>query len=477
MTGKLILRSLGIISTLILVRLLDPNDFGIVAIGMMVVGLFQVLATCGAGRYLILQDNPSDDLYNSAWTLDIIMKGVATVILLFSAPAISSFLENEELTNVLWILCCIQYIGAFRNIGLIKDQKALNFKTTNQILVIAKVMSFSVTVAVAIIFKNYYALIIGTLINICVEVVVSYKLCKFVPKLNFNISKDMFLFSRTLLLRNIVGYSRSQLDVLLVGKLFGVSSTGEYSIARQFSTMPLTEIVVPAMQPILSSISIVKHDSDLLYTSIYKAFFIVFLIVVPSIFGLFLVADLFTVVVLGDKWLNISKYLGIMGFLMLPFAIQPLLHIAYDVMGKPHLSVLTDLFGVGALVICFFIFVPESIIEFATLRIYVAIIATVLTFTLAKVFLRIKLRKLILCACIPLLASCSMYSAIECIYVYDFYSSLIKLFSIIFIGIFVYGLSFLLIVKVLFVFKGNLMISPIIPDFLFVRINRLIRLI
>ena len=79
MFSKLIIRGLGLISTLVLVRLLTPADFGLVAIGIMVIGLFKVLSDIGVNRYLIMHDNPTDDHYSAAWTLNLL----STAILIF----------------------------------------------------------------------------------------------------------------------------------------------------------------------------------------------------------------------------------------------------------------------------------------------------------------------------------------------------------------------------------------------------------
>ena len=99
MFSKLIIRSLGLISTLVLVRLLDPDDFGLVAIGIMVIGLFRVLSDIGINRYLIMHSNPTDEDYSAAWSLNLITKTVLIVILVFCSPFIDYMATSSVVTG------------------------------------------------------------------------------------------------------------------------------------------------------------------------------------------------------------------------------------------------------------------------------------------------------------------------------------------------------------------------------------------
>ena len=471
--GKLALRSLGIVSTLILVRLLLPSDFGIVAIGFMIVGFFEVLSTCGASRYIILMDNPKESDFNSAWTLDILLKGIAVLSLFALAPFIASMYENDELIIVIWAISLIQYMSAFRNIGLIKDQKNLNFKSTNQVLIVAKLMSFSATLIIAYLYQSYLALIIGTFVNMLVDVSLSYIICKYRPRLNFKFGKDMFVFSRTVLFRNIIGYSRSQLDILLVGKLFGTTGTGEYSIARQFSILPLTEVVSPAINPILSSISKYNGEQAPIFSATYKAFFLSFIVIIPSIAGLYCIADVFTQVILGDKWANVSNYIGVLGALMLPFAIQPLFHILYDSFGKTHLSPLSDIVSILLMLSGFFLFLPSSLSAFVDLRMSVAGITLIFTFIMAKLLLKISLFHLLVTFIIPVLNTSIMVACILAFESYTDFTGLLRLGSTVIVGGFAYVSCLLAMLYAFKLINAYHTIERYIPYFISARLKKI----
>ena len=331
MFGKVIVRSLGVISTLILVRLLDPTDFGLVAVGMMIIGFFKVLSNAGINRYLILLDCPEDTDYDAAWTLNIILRALLLSFLALLASLLAQFFESPALEDIIYVMCVTQFFGSFRNVGMVKLERQLSYGKENKVLVVAKIVSFTVGLVAAFYFKNYYALLIGNIVNVVVDVVGSYMVITYRPKFNFNFSPEMFSYSKFLLIRNIVSYSRSQMDILLVGQHFGSAATGQFNVARQFSIMPQAEIIGPVMQPVFASLSKFKSEPKKLMLNSIQVLQICYLALIPCAFGMLAVAEPFTALVLGEKWLPVKDFIGILSFLMIVFVTQPILNNLYDI--------------------------------------------------------------------------------------------------------------------------------------------------
>ena len=204
--GKLIIRGLGIVSTLFLVRLLSPEDFGIVAIAMVFIGLFNVLTDSGINRYLILHKDPSEDIYHSAWTLNLLLRLFAFILILISAPLLSSFMQDDRLVFVAQIAGLTGFIGAFNSIELVKLERAIDFAPFNKMQMMTKVIAIIVTISAAFLYRSYYALLIGSFLSAIILMSLSYLLTGSRPKLAFNFNKEIFTFSIHLLGRNIFGY-------------------------------------------------------------------------------------------------------------------------------------------------------------------------------------------------------------------------------------------------------------------------------
>ena len=159
--GRVGISLLSVISTLLLVRLLSPEDFGLVAIAVMVLGLFEVLSEMSIERYIILNQFRCSQKVNAAWSLDIVIKLVVIVIAFLLAGPIASYYQEPELKFAIEVLAVMQIFKVFKNIGLAIEKMDMNFKLINKILVQAKLAGTITTISLAFLLQDYRALIIG----------------------------------------------------------------------------------------------------------------------------------------------------------------------------------------------------------------------------------------------------------------------------------------------------------------------------
>lgn len=446
MFGKLIVRSLGVTSTLILVRLLDPKDFGIVAIGILIIGFFEVLSNAGVNRYLILQPSPSDDDYNAAWTINIFLRSILNIILILLASSAARLFDNPELKTVIYIMCLTEFFYSFRNIGMVKLEKELNYQKENKILILAKIFSFFACLTAAYYFRNYYALLIGNIVNVIIDVIGSYMVVSYRPKFNFKFQAEMFSYSKFLLFRNIVSYIRSQMDILLVGKRFGDVATGQFSVARQFSAMPQSELVSPAMQPIFSGLAKFKSEPAKLMANSIQVLQLGFLFLAPCALGMLAVAEPFTLVVLGEKWLPVKDFIGVLALLMIIFITQSVLTTLYDANDKIKYSMFGDFAGIVLLATGFIYYAVNSVTEFAYLRVFVGAINFCFLIYFAKIFVGMSVKKVLEILVVPLSLSLVMFYFLNLLEPhFERYPAAIQLLVSVFTGLIIYVVLLLFI--------------------------------
>lgn len=464
--GKTTIRGLSVISTIVLVRVLSPEDFGIVAMATIFFGFFQMLANASVNRYIILLDDPSKDDYDAAWTLTILLRFFSMLILFAFSSVIAGYMTTPELTLVLQLICITNFIAAFQSAGMISLEREVNFKPLNKIAVIAKVIATAFTLFYAIKLESYFALIIGESVLIITTVLVSYIVCNHKPAFNFHFDKKMFQFASFLFLRNFVGYSRSQLDTFIVGKSFGNEALGEFSIARQFSIMPQTEIFGPAMQPAFSVLSRLKNNIPQFDSKLYQGLFIGYSLLVPSAFGLLYCADNFVGVVLGSQWNSVADYIGLLAFLMIPFYTQPILNIAYDSRHKSKLSIFPDIFALVFMLLTIFYFNPLSVVFFVDLRIIVGFATLIILFVSARLFLGLKLRLLALTLAPSLGCSVGMFALLKLINV-DTSIQIVDLVIEVFVGAVLYCFWSFFTFAVLTKFWPNSFVTRLVPQKLY----------
>ena len=451
MLGMLAVRSLGILSTLMLVRILGPEDFGIMALAMMVMGLFIVLSDVGINRYLILIEAPSKQDYDSAWTLNILLRFVVFILVLIASPYIAGFMALTELEFVLNVVAIIGLLSAFQSVELVRLERSINFKINNQIAITAKVFSVALTVSAAFYFKSYLALLMGSLVSAIITLGLSYYFTNYRPTFCFIFKKELFSFSILLMIRNLVGFSRSNIDTLVVGKKFGEASLGEFNISRQFAILPQTEIIDPAMQPAFSALASIKQDEEKFKEKIYQSLFMIYSFIGPCSVGLYVLAEPFVLTILGEKWSESIHYIGALGFLMFPFATQLIFHNVYDAFGKAKYSVLTDLYGLLCIGLFVAMFAVSSVNFFVDVRVAIGMSSLLLSFILAKFITGLSFQKIIGLAIIPIGCSSVLFIFLnQLMFVYE-QNYLTLLINTLYGGFF-YGLTFVLTCK-LFTFS------------------------
>jgi O-antigen/teichoic acid export membrane protein len=116
-------RLLGILSTVILARLLVPEDFGLVAMAMVAVGFFDVLLDLGVGAALIQHDHAGREEFSTAWTLRLAQCVVTALLLVLLAPLVVDFYDDPRVRDVLRVAAITVLIGGFENIGTVSFQR------------------------------------------------------------------------------------------------------------------------------------------------------------------------------------------------------------------------------------------------------------------------------------------------------------------------------------------------------------------
>jgi lipopolysaccharide exporter len=156
-----VIRGIGFVSTIILARLLTPDDFGVVAMAMVGVAMLEVFTQSGSDLALLRNAEPTREHYNAAWTLEIIQGCVLAVLLFTTAPLVGGHFEDPRVTNVIRLLSLRAVVGGFQNIGVVTFRRELRFGREFQFGIVKKSATFVVTLVAAFVLRSYWAHVIG----------------------------------------------------------------------------------------------------------------------------------------------------------------------------------------------------------------------------------------------------------------------------------------------------------------------------
>jgi len=335
---RLSIRMIGLISTVILARLLVPEDFGLVFIATAIVGLLDVLSEFGFEVFLIQAKNPSREHYDSAWTLSVI-RGVTIGALLFLlAPQAAAFFEDARLEQILRYLALGSVLLGFQNIGIVEFRKELRFHQDFAFMVSVKLIGFVVTICLALILRSYWALVLGMIAAHAANTLLSYLMHPYRPRLSVSRIGEIFHFSKWLLANSVLTFVNSRSDRFIIGKLVGATAVGLYAVAHEISNLATSELVAPIRRAILPGYAKMARDPATLREGFLDVLDLTLLLSMPIAAGIGVTADLIVKLLLGPKWLPaipLIQVLTLYGLIRIAAANSGPVYIA---LGRPHLT-------------------------------------------------------------------------------------------------------------------------------------------
>ncbi len=446
--GSWCVRLIGIASTLILVRFIEPESFGLVALATLCIGFFETLNAAGIGRYLMTQTELDQKSLDSAWTLNIIIRLTVSIIIIISSPYIASYFNEPRLEGIILFVAINGFFTAFNNMGLLRLRKNLQFKKLVLLHMVSKVFSTFVTLGILFISPDHWALLIGSGSYIWIYLVGSYYIYNFRPSISFNFDKAMYSFSVFILLRNILSYLRNRGDVFIVSKFFDMSSIGKYKIGLEFAVLPFTEVISPAGLAIFSGLANYKHNTEELFDKTYKYLALVYLFVIPSIVGIWFVAPQFCTVILGEKWADTAPIMSSLAILMFSYPIRAMTNNLYDYLGRPKLGIFNDFIGLALLILISTAIVFNDVTHFSELRGHIGIVFFLFIVAFARLTIGFSITRILEVVLIPIVSSSFMYWMFSYVYFND-ELTLLGLLSNVFVGAISYSAFFVVLVMII----------------------------
>lgn len=293
---------IGFASTVTLARLLVPEDFGLVAIAASIATVFVMISELTMAEALIQCDEPTDDHFHTAWTLNLIRGSVLALLLVGLAWPMSLLYGEPRLFEIMLAFAAANFIGSLISPKLAMFERKLEFRQWVILNGAEKLAGFVAAAAIAFAYHSYWALVVGILASQLTKVTASYILAHYLPKFSLSQIKSLLSFSVWLTLNRGVNALNGRADPLLLGAFISTASLGHFSMGSRVSTLAVGETLQPITQVLFPGLARIKHERERLKAAYLRAQGVFCLIVLPVGAGLAVVADPLVPLVLGEKW-------------------------------------------------------------------------------------------------------------------------------------------------------------------------------
>ena len=297
-------RVLGLVNTVILARLLAPEDFGLVTMAALVLGFLNMFSEVGTGLLLLRQPMATREHCDTAWTIGVLRGLVVGAVLAALAPFGAQYFNEQRIVPIILILAINTVLVGTFNIGLVLIRKELDFFKDFLFFIISRAFMLIVTVGLALWLRSYWAIVFGNLIGTIFDIGLSYRIHPYRPRFSLVKAKEYVDFALTTIPFFVAVYLTSRIDAFVVGRLAPAATLGIYNLSAELAAMLTSDLGNQLGRALQPSYAKLLDDRKKLVEAYLNSVSALATISIAFGFGLFAVSHDFVAVVLGSRWLD-----------------------------------------------------------------------------------------------------------------------------------------------------------------------------
>lgn len=303
----------SLIVSLVLARLLLPEDYGAISMVLIFIAFADVMITSGLPAALIQKKDADDIDFSSVFYINIFVAALLYMILFLLSPYIAFFFEMPILKSVLRVLGVRVILSGISSVQSAYVSRNMLFKSYFWATFLATLMSGIFGVTFAYVGLGVWALVSQQIVSALVGVVATYIVIRWRPKRLFSWGrvKELLNYGWKILFEGISETLTIQARNLIIGKVYTSEDLGYYTKAQQFPNILITNVVTSISSVLFPVMSNVQDEAKKVKELMRKSIKVTTYIMFPMVLGLALVAEPFIVAVLTEKWIECVPYLQI----------------------------------------------------------------------------------------------------------------------------------------------------------------------
>ena len=337
-------RAIGLVSVMVLARLLAPSDFGTVAVALTVSAFVELFGWIGLRQALLRVKEPDRSHYDTAFTIQLCLFGFLTLVLAAVAPLAADFYGNPAVAPILWAMCIRLVCLAVGNIGIVDFDRDMQFGRDMRLRLGVRLASLAVSLVAAFVLRNYWALVIGLVAQSVIYLIASYIAHPYRPRLGLSRRAEILGVSLWMFLSTLSELVQQQIERLVLGRFAPAATVGLYSVSKDLSSIFTQEIAVSLNR--VTFVTVARGDADTRSSGdVARVIGAYALIVAPLAAGLVATAPDAIAVLLGSKWLEAAPLLQIIAVYTGVQAVYLMIGSVLQASGSAKRAAVLNLFG------------------------------------------------------------------------------------------------------------------------------------
>ena len=322
---------LQMVVSIVVARLLMPEDFGVLAILTFFTALGVVFVDSGFSQTLIRKSNPTDDDYKTVFVFNIVVSAALYAIFVALSPTLAAYYNLPVIAEIAPVLMLLLPLGAMGVIQNTIFARQFRFALLSRINFAASAVSGAVAIAMALLSCGVWSLVGQRLSQMAVKSILLwiYGSWRCEGSVNRSALASMSGFSFRLMGTDVISYLYNNISQLFIGKIYSADSLGYFNQAQKLKELPVTSAVQSFQSVTYPALASIKDNAEKLADSYLRVMMITAAVMTPVMVGMIAVADDMFMLLLGERWMPTVPYFKI---LSLSGIFYPLSMIAYNIL-------------------------------------------------------------------------------------------------------------------------------------------------
>jgi O-antigen/teichoic acid export membrane protein len=340
--------------TLIVIRLLTPADYGLLAIATGVVAVLTMLNEMGLESALVQRKELEADLPAKVFGFVIGTNLFFFTFLMLMAPVAAGFYSDPLLTDIIRVLALNCLLWPFMVVPRAMLVRRMDFRSQGIVMFAATTSGSLMTLALALTGHGVWSLVWGniteTVIRLVGILIVADFWCR--PKFTIRGMRKVVEFGATVTVTKAIWNLQMQVDSLIIGKVLGKEPTGIYSVAKDLAWLPMRKIANIVNPVAFAGFSRAHSNGEDVNVYLVKASKLLAIVSFPVFFGLSSIAPELVAVVLGEHWLDTITPLAVLAPVVTLQMLGTALGPALAGTGRPIVNLYQRLINLVVLIAC-----------------------------------------------------------------------------------------------------------------------------
>lgn len=410
--------------SIVVARLLMPEDFGVLAILTFFTALMAVVVDSGFSQTLIRKTEPTESDYKSVFLFNVVTSLVLYAVMTALSPAIAAYYNLPVISKIAPVLFLLLPVNALTVIQNTIFARQFRFATLSRINFASATVAGVTAITMAWCGFGVWSLVAQRLAQVTVKAVLLWWRgdwrCK--GRFDFSALRAMSGFSFRLMGTDIISYLYNNIAQLFIGKMHSATTLGYYNQAQKLKELPVTSVVQSFQSVTYPALANVKGDKQKFADSYLRVLAITAAVIAPVMVGMVAVADDMFMLMLGQRWMPTVPYFKILSLAGLFYPISMIAYNVLKVAGDGGVILRLEIIKKAIMTIILVLAIPHSVTAIAWGMVVMAVVELMLNALYSLRFAELKAFDLV-CTLLPIaLLTTAMYFAVRVVgyYTADF---------------------------------------------------------